>query len=170
MGMRPAQQPARQLKALAGRGKRAQLTGEPVPRFHGALTSQLHGILESADPSGETFGDLERSLKEAFEHDLTVKVSDATRGQLVLANNIATRASELMVRLDEQRARQIIAGLEEVITRREQQGDYWPEGRLNLGIAYASLGEYEAAKRWLEDAVNMFRYPSYIPRSEQMKA
>ncbi len=124
-----------------------------------------------ADASRETFDDLERSLKEAFGHDVTVRVSDATRDQLVLANNtVCTRADELIARLEEQRARQIIAGLEEVIARREQQGDYWPEGRLNLGIAYACLGEYENARRWLDDAVDIFRSPSYIPRSEQMAA
>ena len=98
-----------------------------------------------------------------------MKVSeDATQGQLVLANNVVhTQASELLACLDERPASEIIAGLEEVIARREQQGDYWPEGRLNLGIAHACLGEYEDARRWLEDAVNILRYPSYIPRASR---
>jgi len=155
----------------AGKEERVRFTGEPAPRFHGTLTKQFYEILTSADASRETFGDLERSLQEAFGHDVTVRVADATRDQIVLANNtVCTRADELIARLEEQRPRQIIAGLEEVIARREQQGDYWPEGRLNLGIAYACLGEYENARRWLADAVDMFRSPSYIPRSQQMAA
>ena len=113
--------------------------------------------------------DIERALKELFD-DVTVRASETARSQIVLADPLHTQASELMARLDQQRAREIIAGLEEVVAKREKQGDYWPEGRLNLGIAYACLGEYENARRWLDDAVNILRYPSYIPRSEQMAA
>jgi hypothetical protein len=89
---------------------------------------------------------------------------------LVLADELVGTADALLVHMGEQRARRIIATLEEVIARREQQGDYWPEGRLNLGIAYACLGEYEDARHWLDDAANMLKYPSYIPRSAEMAA
>lgn len=171
MAVAPSKQPQELIgKREVGKEKRVQFAGEPAPRFHGALTSGLHTILYRADPSRESFDDLERALKEVFGHDVTVKVSDATRGQVVLANPIVTRANELTARLDEQRAPEIIAGLEEVVAKREEQGDYWPEGRLNLGIAYACQGEYEAARRWLDDAVNMLRYPSHFPGSEQMLA
>ena len=36
----------KQPRELIAKEKRLQLTGEPAPRFHGTLTSQLHGILE----------------------------------------------------------------------------------------------------------------------------
>lgn len=155
-------------REVVGREKEAQLAGEPAPRFHGTLTSELHGILERTKPGRETIADLERSLKEVFEHGIAVRISDGAGGRLLLANQVLGRADELLVRMGEQRARRIIADLEEVIARRQQRGDYWPEGRLNLGIAYACLGEYEQAKHWLEDAENMLKYPSYIGRSEAM--
>ena len=167
MSIKPGLRPPRM---STGMEKQAKLTGEPAPRHHGTLTSQLNEILESADPNRETYGDLEDALKEVFKDHITVKVAGAARDQVVLLDNAVTKASGLLAHLNEQSARRIIAGLEEVIAQREQQGDYWPEGRLNLGIAYACLGEYENARRWLDDAVNMFRYPSYIPRSEQMAA
>jgi hypothetical protein len=152
-----------------GNETRAKLGGETAPHTHGTLTRVLHGILEQADPSQHTFGDLERALKEVLD-DVDLQVSDAARGELILANALQIKTAKLMADLDEQGARQIIAGLEEAITRREQQKDYWPEGRLNLGIAYACLGQYEEARRWLEEAVNMLRYPSDIGRSEQTLA
>lgn len=163
--------PLRQSPVLTGKEKQAKVTGEPDLRFHGTLTSQLLETFHQADPERETFDNLDRDLEKVFEHNVTVNVPDAIRSQLVFANNIVhARCSKLLALLDEHHEREIIVNLEEVITRREQQGDYWPEGRLNLGIAYACLGEYEAARRWLEDAVNILRYPSYVPRSQQMAA
>jgi tetratricopeptide (TPR) repeat protein len=155
---------------VAGKEGEAQLTGEPSPRFHGTLTRELHGILERAKPGRETVPNLERSLKEGFGDGVAVRIAQGAQDSLLLADELMGRADALLARIGERRARQVIAALEEVIARREQQGDYWPEGRLNLGIAYACLGEYEDARRWLDDAANMLKYPSYIPRSEQMLA
>jgi tetratricopeptide (TPR) repeat protein len=155
------------LQERIGTEKQTQLTGDTAQQPHGALTSALHAILERADPTRDTFGDLERALIEVSD-DVTLQASDATRRQLVFANELQIRASTLVTRLDEQCTREIIAGLQEVIARREQQGDYWPEGRLNLGIAYACLGQYEDAQRWLDDAVNMFRYPADAGRDRRM--
>jgi hypothetical protein len=157
-----------QPREVVGREKEVQLAGEPAPQLHGTLTSELHGILERARPGRETVAKLERSLKEVFEHGVAVRIPGGTEGRLFLASQTLGRADELLVRLGEQRARRIIADLEEVIARRQQQGDYWPEGRLNLGIAHACLGEYEQAKYWLDDAANMLKYPSYLGRSEAM--
>lgn len=149
--------------------EQTKLAGEQAPCYHGTLTSQLHKFLESADASRETFGDLERSLKEVFGDNLTIKLSAAARHQPVFANHLA-RASELMTRLDQRDEHAIIDGLKQVIERREKQQDNWPEARLNLGIAYACLGEYGEARRWLEEATRMIEYPSYIPASQQKAA
>ena len=148
--------------------------GQGAEQVHGTLTGALYAILDRADAARESYGELERDLQKALR-GILVKVAEAARGQVILTNQITLpRARELIQHLmagpDEQRAREIIAGLQEVITRREQQGDYWPEGRLNLGIAYACLGEYQDAERWLDEAVDMFRRPSNIGRSKFMAA
>lgn len=169
MALRPGK-PTTQPRYIAGGETQVEVTDEPSPRFHGTLTNHLRGLLERADPSRETLGDLERSLKHLFGDTLTVKLSESTRDRTLFANELVSTAESLLVRLDQQHARQIIAVLEEVIARRELQEDYWPEGRLNLGIAYASLEEYDDARRWLDDAVNMLRHPSYVGRGEEMAA
>lgn len=46
---------------------------------------------------------------------------------------------------------QIAGFLQSVISKREARGDLWPEGRLQLGIAYAELQNYENAQRVLEE-------------------
>jgi hypothetical protein len=157
-------------RKTVGKEEEVRLAGEPSPRFHGALTSELHAILERTKPGRETIGDLERALKEGFGDGVAIRISEGARDRLVLADELVGTADALLMHMGEQRARRIIATLEEVIARREQQGDYWPEGRLNLGVAYACLGEYEDARHWLDDAANMLKYPSYIPRSAEMAA
>ena len=154
-----------------GEEKRVQLSGEPAKRLHGSLTIQLCEFLQGADLAGATVDDLERSFVERFRQNVAVKIAEGVRDQtLFAAYAVRSRSIELLKHLDELEAREMIAGLEATIAQRQQQGDYWPEGRLNLGIAYACLGEYDGAKRWLEDATNMLRYPSYVQRSEQMAA
>ena len=63
---------------------------------------------------------------------------------------------KLLGQLEELCLRQVIETLTKTIQHRETQEDYWPEGRLNAGIAYAILGDYQVARRWLEEAVDIF--------------
>lgn len=161
--------PDKQPVKLAGKEELVQLADETTERFHGALTRNMLEILEHATPNDYLLDDLARSLKEVFLDDVTIKGAQGARSQFLLAGSQHNKAHMLLERMDQQQEHQIIAVLEDMIKRRELQRDYWPEGRLNLGIAYACLGEYEKARRWLQEAVNMFRNPSYILHSDQME-
>ncbi len=51
--------------------------------------------------------------------------------------------------------REIAEFMQEVVQKREARGDLWPEGRLQLGIAYAALKEYADARRVLDEVIRI---------------
>lgn len=146
-----------------------QVADETTKRSHGFLTWNVLEILAHANPNDYSPDDLARSLNEVLGPRVTIKIAEEARTQLLLADSHHSKANELLKRMAQQQEHQIIDVLKDMIKRRELQRDYWPEGRLNLGIAYACLGEYEEARRWLQEAVIMFRDSSYILHSDQME-
>jgi tetratricopeptide (TPR) repeat protein len=69
-----------------------------------------------------------------------------------------------LARLEKEATAQAISILSRMIEQREQQNDPYPEGRLNLGVAYASLGDYERALPLLERAVALYTDPTIYER------
>ena len=138
--------------ALVGREREVQLPGESPPRVHGVLTHTLIQVLEQADPVHTRLTDLESFLGDALSI-LDLLATDDAKDRLLFASPALSTAVEMTQALEQQDLRQIIDTLEKVIARKESQDDYWPEGRLNVGIAYAALGDHPAARRWLEEAV-----------------
>lgn len=55
----------------------------------------------------------------------------------------------------QKRLEAIVAFLQEAVAKREARNDLWPEGRLQLGIAYAALKEYPAARRTLDEVIRI---------------
>jgi hypothetical protein len=45
--------------------------------------------------------------------------------------------------------------MQEMVDRREQRGDPWLEGRLELGVAYTVLGDYDRARSVLSQLVRI---------------
>ncbi len=61
----------------------------------------------------------------------------------LLAGKLAPQAADLKA---------CIATLERIAKAREASNDYWPVGRLAIGIAYAELRDMKAAMKWLQEA------------------
>lgn len=134
-----------------GQELEAQLPTESALRRHGSLTIALIQALEGIDPTQRSVRDLESSVRDLAP--LSFQILCDAEDSLLLSSPSPLRGLELIGQLEELRLRQTIETLGKVIARREAQDDYWPEGRLTLGIAYAAKGDYDTARRWLEEAV-----------------
>lgn len=76
---------------------------------------------------------------------------------LFLGNPDLAQVYASLEKIEEAPLRETAAFLEEVIRRRESQEDLWPDGRLELGIVYAALGEYRRASLVLDEVVQICR-------------
>ena len=142
---------------------KGELVDGELPRT--TLTAELRHWLRSAN-QGATVSELELVLRQQFPERLVFLTSEETSQEPFFSTPHTGRALAILQDLLDDPVRQAIAHLREAITVREQQGDPWPEGRLNLGIAYAQVGDYDQAQRWLTEAVNFLRYPDYGHRAE----
>ena len=74
---------------------------------------------------------------------------------LFLGNPDLAQVYASLEKIEQAPLRDTAAFLEEVIRRRESQEDLWPDGRLELGILYAALGEYRQASLVLDDVIQI---------------
>jgi tetratricopeptide (TPR) repeat protein len=111
-------------------------------------------------------GEVEEAVKTAAE--LARRTEDAEAKQWLtrlkkLAKDgddadAAALIKKLVDKLPEIKAlslEEIAAFLQEAVAKREAREDLWPEGRLQLGITYAALKDYPAAKRTLDEVIRI---------------
>jgi tetratricopeptide (TPR) repeat protein len=72
----------------------------------------------------------------------------------------------IATRLKQQPIQETIDLLLRMIEQREKQNDPYPEGKLNLGIAYSAMGEYDKCIDNLEDAINLYSDPMIMSREK----
>jgi Tfp pilus assembly protein PilF len=60
--------------------------------------------------------------------------------------------------------------LEGMVAKREARADLWPGGRLQLGIAYAALRDYEQARRTLDEVIRICESGGKYRREQMMVA
>jgi hypothetical protein len=157
------------LKASVGREHELQLPGESAPRAHGALTAALIRLLEGIDTTRGSIGAFESALLDGFR-DMTFRTADEAKNRLFLSMPAHSSAVALLGELERSELRGVIEILERAVAARQGQDDYWPEGRLNLGIAYAAMGDYRTARGWLREAVDILSGRGLAEDSYEMAA
>ena len=96
--------------------------------------------------------ELEADLRKVFGSDIYVKIEKEGHQATFLADPLQHKALQFVDQIAAREIADLIKVLSDMVASREQQGDWWPEGRLNLGIAYATAGEYTKACDFLEQA------------------
>jgi tetratricopeptide (TPR) repeat protein len=136
------------------------------------LLFALADTLDKADPGKTTNAAFAQQLEATLRpRSNRLPEPGFTFGEpqhLFLGNEALTTAHRSLERLAQAPVRETIAFLEEVIARRQERGDLWPDGRLNLGIAYAALGDYEEARRILEEVIDICESGGRYPYGEEM--
>jgi hypothetical protein len=118
-------------------------------------THELLQVLERLDPFRSTGRELEIRLRERIREQVAFFPSEQTAGQLLFRGAQEQQALSILLELEQMPVRQALGGLEEILKTRENQEDYWPEGRLNAGVACELMGDLEPAQRYLEETVDI---------------
>jgi tetratricopeptide (TPR) repeat protein len=121
------------------------------------LTRALVRASEGADLQSLTYSEwLNRASAKPESSDEFVVAGDRADGPILENHAIRAVAFSLLTRLGQKPVADAISLLSRMIEQRDQQGDTFPEGRLNLGVAYAAVGDYERALPLLGRAVALY--------------
>lgn len=131
------------------------LLDEDHAAFHGQLTAALVRFLERAAGPQAVFGDLAKHLQKQWAQDVWLHVSEEIRTRPLWQSTAHFELMQRALEIEQAPLRQIIAVLKRVIQQRQNGEDYWPEGRLNAGIACAAAGDYREARQLIEEAVEI---------------
>lgn len=121
----------------------------------------LADVLAGTDPGTLTNAQFEQRLKAAIQaqrNNLDFQpplVLTAGPQGLFLGNHALNEVNLALQEVEAAPLRETAAFLEAVIERREEQADLWPDGRLELGITYAALGESRRASEKLEEVIQI---------------
>jgi hypothetical protein len=139
--------------------RRAQTPQAQTPQGDNFL--ELWPTLQKTDPERMTNREFRQQLEESIlatgeqpQFEMP-KIFYSDDNELFLGNSDLANVYHSLERIEQNSLREAVAFLEEVIRRREAQDDLWPDGRLELGLAYAALGDYERASRVLGDVIEI---------------
>jgi tetratricopeptide (TPR) repeat protein len=151
-------------------GKQPGVLGRK-PEIHGHLTYRLVRALAQADVSLLTY----RGWFEAVRSAATV---NGLRSPFFIALNhidepvfqnhtLKESVISLLREVDREPIDEAVVMLRRLVAERQQQGDPYPEGRLNLGIACAAAGDLAHGIQALERAISLYRDPSTMDREKE---
>jgi tetratricopeptide (TPR) repeat protein len=139
--------------------RRAQTPQAQTPQGDNFL--ELWSTLQKADPERMTNREFQQQLEESIrttgeqpQFEMP-KIFYSGDDELFLGNSDLANVYHSLERIEQNSLREAVDFLEEVIRRREAQDDLWPDGRLELGLAYAALGDYQGASRLLEEVIDI---------------
>ena len=73
----------------------------------------------------------------------------------------------LVTKLEQTSIYETIRLLRRMIEQRQQQNDLYPEGHLNLGLAYSVIGDYDGSVDHLERAISLYSNQSVMSREKK---
>ena len=122
----------------------------------------LAHCLEQLDSRRNTNATFEEDLRQLVQKQGSEQnsptdplVIHSGRNKLFLNNQHLADLVQAIRHVEQKPLRETVEFLQEVVQKREARGDLWPEGRLQLGIAYATLEEYANARRVLEEVMRI---------------
>ena len=135
----------------------ASTTATPAPYLQALLQ-----CLERVDPQRTTNANFQKQLEQAIatSRDEPLPLPSPSLAfpeadQLFLSNQTMTELIRELRTAEQNPLLEIVTFLQAVVDKREARNDLWPEGRLQLGIAYAALADYANARRVLEEVINI---------------
>lgn len=134
------------------------------------LTKALLALLAEVDRATFTLGDLERFLDTHEAKGMVVLMADEVRPRLLFRPAAYTDALAALDALERAPLQVLADTLDHLTASHEAQDDPWPEGRLNAGIAYELVGDLDAARRRLEEAVAILEGRGVGNEAAQMAA
>jgi tetratricopeptide (TPR) repeat protein len=133
--------------------------------WSGLLTRALVRALEDAGERRLTYDEWLRLAGEpASAAEEFVTAGDGLHGPIFDNHTARAEAFSHLTRLEQEPITQTITLLSRMIEQREQQNNLYPEGRLNLGVAYVAVGDYERGLPLLERAVALYTDPTVFTR------
>jgi hypothetical protein len=131
------------------------LLDEPQAAYHGRLTAAIVRSLEQVDGPQTVFADIVRQLLKELGRDVSLRASEDILPRPLWTSAVLFELMQQAIELERAPLRKIIAVLKRAIEQRQKAEDYWPEGRLNAGIACAAAGDYHQARRLIQEAVDI---------------
>jgi tetratricopeptide (TPR) repeat protein len=117
---------------------------------------------ESLDAKSSDHSQFDRALKQNLERagGQDIRFADpilyyGEETQLFLSNPNIQAMYETLKEIEQAPLKDIAEFLRGVIEQRARQDDLWPDGRLHLGIVYAALEDFEAARNTLEEVIEI---------------
>jgi tetratricopeptide (TPR) repeat protein len=130
----------------------------PEPTYYLAALARVLGEL---DPERATNREVQQQIQKAVQaKDEGTQVEPPIiyhpgDERLFLGNGDLDALYRTFEQIEQGPLRQAVAFLEEAVRRREAQGDLWPDGRLELGIAYTLLEDWQRAQRVLDEVIDI---------------
>lgn len=132
---------------------------ENKPAAPVAYLSTLIAGLKTIDSTRTTQAEiarwLEKRQKEAASGFSPLLLNGSSETQLFFATSAWEALITQTQQLEDEALRQLVIFLQAVVDRRAARGDLWPTGRLELGIAYATLNDWENAQRMLDMVIKI---------------
>ena len=122
----------------------------------------LNHCLANVNPQSTSVGEFAHQVTKAIQGlnneqrtvpEPTFVTGDAA--QLFLSAPAMTQVVQAINEEAQRPLREVVTFFESVIAKRAERDDLWPEGRLQLGIAYALLQDYLNARRVLEEVIQI---------------
>jgi len=127
------------------------LRGDTGKKIYGTLTYALIRSLQEATAPTLTYAQLIQAVSEKLKPSRAIAASD-NLNVTIFSNSVAeSTIYTLLTRINEEPIMQMIQLSRRLI---EQRNDIDPEGYLNLGVAYAVLGEYDKSLEALSKAID----------------
>lgn len=131
------------------------LLDEAQPAYHGQLTAALVRFLERAGGAQLLFADLVKHLRKQWAEDVSLRADEEILPRPLWQSAAHFELMQRALELEQAPLRRIIAVLKRAVEERQGKEDYWPEGRLNAGIAAAAAGDFREARRLIAEAVDI---------------
>lgn len=133
-------------------------TEQPIPEIYLQIVNKCFTDVDPVRTTNAAFQQqLELSLRTQSTDSLHLPAPliAAPNDQLLLSNPALTELLREIRAVEQAPIREIAQFLQAMVDKREARGDLWPDGRLQLGIAYAALEEYTRAREVLEAVIRI---------------
>lgn len=138
--------------------KRFSESGVKTKRWHGTLTHAILQSLSSFDTSAISAAQLSGAVSERLTESAAVFLPDKDPADYLFENRSQrAEVQNQILKIENAPINEAIGLMWNLIRQKEKIGDYYPEGRMNVGIMHGFKGEYDDAISALERAISLYR-------------